>query len=140
MSYLQNNLMYKYLFICNENIGRSQMAEAFCNHKFNGIVSISAGIINSSHKYGGYPRPDVIQVMREIGINVSKQKIKKVSKKLLEKAEEIIVLCDKEKCPDIITVRKNVLYIKVDDPPDSKKTLTVIRKMRDEINEIVENL
>jgi arsenate reductase (thioredoxin) len=132
--------VYKYLFICKENIGRSQMAEGFYNKNLSGKFSISAGIIDSSKKYNGHPRGDVIQVMREIGIDIHNQKVKQLTDKMLEMADKIVVLCDKEMCPLIVTKRANVVYINVYDPPDEAKTIEIVRKMRDKIKLIVENL
>lgn len=116
------------------------MAEGFYNKKMGGQFAISAGIINSSNKYSGHPRPDVVQVMQEIGVDISKHSIKQVTGQMLDVAQKIIVFCDTEKCPKMLTDTKNVLYIKVDDPPDNKKTIGVLREMRDKIKQIVDNL
>lgn len=132
--------MYRYLFICNENIGRSQMAEGFYNHKHGLNSSISAGIVDSTYKYNGRPRPDVILVMKELGIDMDKQRIKQLTKNMLDQADKIIVLCDKKTCPKIVLERTNVSYVKVGDPPDKDKTIEVLRIMRDKIGQIVEKL
>ena len=132
--------MYKYLFICNENVGRSQMAEGFYNKKSGSKASISAGLVDSSQKYNGHPRPDVIQVMQEVGINIGDQKINQLTTEMIDEAEKIVVLCNKKICPEAIIMRENVLYALVEDPPDIKKTIDVVRTMRDKIKLIVENL
>lgn len=132
--------MYKYLFICEENIGRSQIAEGFYNKKHNGRGAISAGIIDSTRKYSGRPRDDVIQVMGEVGIDISGQRVKQLTEGMLEKAEKIVVLCDKKVCPEAITKRRNVIYCFIEDPPDEDKTIEVIRHMREKIKLIVDSL
>lgn len=116
------------------------MAEAFYNHKHGLTSSISAGIVNSTYKYNGRPRPDVVSVMNELGIDISEQKIKQVSGNMLDQVERIIVLCDKDMCPQIISEKDNVSYITVIDPPDEEKTIEVLRAMRDQIKQIVEKL
>ena len=116
------------------------MAEGFYNNKRNGNFSISAGLIDSSKKYNGHPRGDVIQVMAEVGIDVENQTIKLLSEEMLEIAEKIVVLCDKKLCPESIIRSKNVVYANVNDPPDQDKTIDVIRTMRDQIKLIVNKL
>ena len=116
------------------------MAEAFYNHTYGEKASISAGIVNSEHKYGGSPRPDVIDIMKEIGVSMSGHKIKHLTMSMLDQAEKVIVLCSKEICPQIILERTNVVYINVEDPPDKDKTIGVLRNMRDQINQIVSKL
>lgn len=128
------------MFICRENIGRSQMAEAFYNNKHGGEFAISAGIEDSSKKYNGHPRPDVVQVMEEVGINIGNKLVKQYTDKMLEMVKSIVVLCDKEICPQVITSKGNVKYIKIKDPPDSKKIIDVLRAMRDEIRSIINSL
>lgn len=117
------------------------MAEGFYNHKHGGgKFAISAGIVDSTDKYDGHPRKDVIEAMNEAGINIQEQKIKQLNQKMLEEAEKVIVFCDKEICPKYLTGRSNVFYFKVEDPPDKDKTTDVIRAMRDKIKIIVDKL
>lgn len=116
------------------------MAEGFYNHKRGGKFAISAGIVDSTHKYNGHPRQDVIQVMNEVGIDIHSRKIKQLNQKMLEAVEKIIVFCDKEICPEYLTSRSNVTYFKIEDPPDKDKTTDVIRDMRDKIKTITDNL
>jgi arsenate reductase (thioredoxin) len=132
--------MHNYLFICEENIGRSQMAEGFYNAIHGDNIAISGGLVDSSKKYNGHPRPDVIQVMNEAGIDIRNQRIKQISNDLIEDVDTIVVFCEKEKCPTNITMKDNVLYFHVDDPPDEVKTVDVLRDMRDKIKQIVEQL
>ena len=132
--------MYKYLFICQENIGRSQMAEAFLNHKLGGNYSISAGLVDSTTKYNGHPRPDVIQVMQEVEIDIHNHRIKVLTRQMLEIVEKIVVLCEKDMCPDIVINKPNVAYFMVNDPPDKDKTIDVLRNMREQIETIVARL
>ena len=116
------------------------MAEALYNHRHGDKSSISAGLVDSTYKYDGKPRPDVIQIMKEIGVNMDGQKIKPLTKSMLDQVEKIIVFCDKEICPQIVLERTNVIYTNVEDPPDKDKTIGVLRKMRDQIKQVVESL
>jgi arsenate reductase (thioredoxin) len=58
------------LFVCVENSGRSQMAEGFFRkYAPRGYLTVSAGT-----KPAGEINPMVIQVMKELDIDISKQK------------------------------------------------------------------
>lgn len=76
------------LFICVGNSGRSQMAEAFfkqaSNKKWN---AKSAGI-----KPDRLIHPLTIETMKEVGIDLSQKKPKKLTKKMLEEAQRIIAM------------------------------------------------
>jgi len=75
------------LFVCKGNSGRSQMAEAFFNFFSKSRRAISAGT-NPDKKI----HPWTIQIMKEVGIDVSWQKPKSLSNKLMKGADKIIVM------------------------------------------------
>ena len=85
------------LFVCVENAGRSQMAEAFfkkfSEDKFN---VISAGTVPSTKL-----NPVVIQVMKEIGIDMTNQSPKTLSNSMISNSFKTINMgcMDKESCP-----------------------------------------
>ena len=122
------------LFVCVENAGRSQMAEAFFRKyggkKFN---VTSAGTIPSSEL-----NPMVVKVMNEIGIDVTKQSPKLLSDSMIDESFRTVNLgcMDKESCPALFV--KDVLDWNISDPKD--KTIVQVRKIRDQINFEVKNL
>jgi len=75
------------LFICKGNSGRSQMAEAFFNHLFKKSKAKSAGT-----KPDKKIHPWTVQVMKEVGIDISQQKPKLLTDKLMKEANRIIVM------------------------------------------------
>ncbi|MGY5150860.1 MAG: arsenate reductase ArsC [Candidatus Nitrosopumilus sp. bin_6a] len=115
------------LFVCVENAGRSQMAEAFFRKlaptKFN--VS-SAGTIPSPQL-----NPIVIQVMKEIGIDLENQKPKLLSASMVKDSSKTVNMgcMDKESCPSLFV--KDVLDWNISDPKE--KTLDEVREIRDKI-------
>lgn len=78
------------LFICKANSGRSQMAEAFFNHLSQTEKATSAGI-----KPDKKIHPWTVQVMKEVGIDISQQKPKPLNNELIKKAYKIIVMDSK---------------------------------------------
>ena len=115
------------LFVCVENAGRSQMAEAFFK-KFalNQFNVSSAGTTPSSQL-----NPIVIQVMKEIDIDMVNQQPKLLSTSMIENSSKTINMgcMDKESCPSLFT--QDVLDWNISDPKE--KSLEEVRKIRDEI-------
>ena len=119
--------MKRILFVCVENAGRSQMAEAFANHYGRGkLVASSAGIMLADRV-----NPLVVEVMKEKGIDISMNKPKLLMMQMAENADQIITMgCSVEKfCP--APLLKNVIDWELEDPKG--KPIEKVRKIRDEI-------
>ena len=122
------------LFVCVENAGRSQMAEAFfrkfTENKFN---VISAGTTPSPKL-----NPIVVQVMEEIGIDMTEQSPKTLSDSMISSSLKTVNMgcMDKESCPALFV--KDVIDWNIPDPKE--KTIDQIREIRDQIENKVLNL
>jgi len=122
------------LFVCVENAGRSQIAEAFfrkyAQSKFN---VFSAGTTPSTQL-----NPLVVKVMKEIGIDLDEQQPKLLSNKMIENSFKTINMgcMDRESCPSLFV--NDVLDWNISDPKE--KSLDEIGKMRDTIKTEVMNL
>lgn len=119
--------MKKLLFVCVENAGRSQMAEAFANHYGKGEVEASSAGIMLADKVN----PVVVEVMKEKGIDISMNKPKLLTMKMAENADKIITMgCSVEKyCP--APSLKNVVDWNLEDPKG--KSIEKVREIRDEV-------
>jgi len=86
------------------------MAEAFYNHFTQSDDAWSAGVDPTTP--GRYLRPAeiIIRVMKEEGIDVSKQKVKVVTKEMVENTDEIFVMCEKKDCPDFLLLTTKSLF------------------------------
>ena len=114
------------LFVCVENAGRSQIAEAFFR-KFapNQFNVSSAGTTPSS-----YLNPIVIQVMNEIGIDVTQQSPKILSDNMINDSKTVNMGCmDKESCPALFV--NDALEWDISDPKD--QSIEQVRIIRDDI-------
>ena len=122
------------LFVCLENAGRSQMAEAFFR-KFteNRFNVISAGTTPSKEL-----NPIVVQVMKEIGIDMNSQNPKMLSESMISNSFKTVNMgcMDKESCPGLFV--KDVIDWNIPDPKE--KTIEQIREIRDQIKSEVLNL
>ncbi len=81
--------MLKVMFLCTANSCRSQMAEGLARELGKGkIEPYSAGLIATA------VHPRAIAVMKEIGIDISRQRSKSIDHDLLRRMDVVITLCD----------------------------------------------
>ena len=119
--------MKKILFVCVENAGRSQMAEAFFRKYMpEGFEAISAGTKPST-----LVNPIVLQAMKEIGIDIENQTPKHISQQIISESDKAINMgcMDKESCPALFM--KDILDWQIPDPKG--KSIEEVRKIRDQI-------
>ncbi len=125
--------MYKVIFACVHNAGRSQMAAAFFNqladpHK---AQAISAGT-----EPGVRVHPEVQAVMQEVGIDLSNAKPQKLTEELAKDAQLLITMGCGDKCPYIPGLRRD------DWPLQDPKGLPIPegRTIRDTVKRCVQDL
>ena len=122
------------LFVCVENAGRSQMAEAFFKkYAKNQFHVISAGTSPSSHL-----NPVVVSVMNELGIDLKNQKPQLLSSSMIKNSNKTVNMgcMDKESCPSLFV--KDVDDWSIEDPKG--KSIEDVRKIRDQIKNDILNL
>jgi len=124
----------KILILCTGNSCRSQMAEGFLK-AFDDMLEVYSAGTKPSHEV----HPKAIQVMQEVGIDLTKNKPESVNKYLNQEFDYVITVCGgaKESCPAFTGKVKNKLHIGFEDPADATGTtdeiLVEFRKIRDEI-------
>ena len=126
------------LFLCTGNSCRSQMAEGFLRHYGKGSIdAFSAGT------HPSFVHPLTIEVMKEIGIDISRHRSKSVDEFLTLSFDYVITVCDhaRKVCPVFPGARKT-LHLPFDDPVqyegDAKMRLQHFRRVRDEIAQSME--
>lgn len=127
--------MKKVLFVCSGNVCRSQIAEAFYNYFSNSENAFSAGVDPTTPARYEHPTKEIIQVMAEEGIDVSRNEVKTLEKRMVDEASDIYVMIKKEECPDYLQNSKKVAYWDIDDP--YKMDMADMREVRDLIKEKV---
>ena len=130
----------KVLFICQHNSARSQMAEAFLNHLAGDrFEAESAGL------EPGNLNPVAVEVMKEVGIDISNNKTKSVLEfhKKGKKYDYVITVCDEasaERCPVFPGIK---LHWSFEDPSKFtgtyKERLEHIRIIRNKIKKKIED-
>ncbi len=126
--------MKKYVFVCVQNAGRSQMAAAFAKQ----IGGPDVEVISGGTKPARQVHPEVVEVMREKGFDLSHVKPQKITNALLKGAEMIITMgCGaSDFCP--VFLLKKVVDWHLDDPHG--QSLDNVRAIRDEIERRVRDL
>jgi arsenite methyltransferase len=124
----------KILILCTGNSCRSQMAEGFLK-SFNARLEVfSAGTHPAS-----IANPHAVAAMKELGIDISRNKPKSVADFLADPFDYVITVCGgaQESCPAFTGKVKTRLHIGFDDPADAMGTteevMMVYRRVRDEI-------
>jgi protein-tyrosine-phosphatase len=120
------------LFVCVHNAGRSQMAAAFLTQLASGRVEVrSAGSTPADAV-----NPAVVQVMREVGIDVSHEVPKVLTTEALEASDVVITMGCGDTCPFFPGKR----YLDWELPDPAGKDADQIRPIRDEIERRVRGL
>ena len=124
--------MARVLFVCLHNAGRSQMSRALFERAADGHHEAeSAGTEPADRVH-----PEVIEVMREIDLDLSGRTPQKLSDELAEWADVIVTMGCGDACPYIPGKR----YIDWDLPDPKGLPLDEVRALRDDIAQRTEAL
>ena len=121
------------LILCTGNSARSQMAEGLLRYKAGDRFEVESAGVEPSRV-----RPQAIEAMREIGIDISGQRSKSVDEFAGEEFDYVITVCDNanERCP-VFPGTPQRIHWGFDDPAaaqgDESSVLAVFRRVRDEI-------
>jgi arsenate reductase len=124
--------MARALFVCLHNAGRSQMSAA--------LFEKAAAGRHEAESAGTQPadrvHPEVLAVMREIGIDLAERKPHKLTREAAERADVVVTMGCGDECPFI--PGKHYIDWELDDPKG--RPLDEVRATRDEIARRVEAL
>lgn len=133
----------KVLYLCTGNSCRSQMAEAWTRHlRGDAVETWSAGTRPKSLDRRA------VEVMREVGVDISEQRSKAVEELLDLEIDYVVTVCDgaHESCP-VFPGRARIVHRGFEDPPklaeaaaSEEEALSHYRRIRDQIRELVEGL
>ena len=131
------NYKEKVLFICTHNAARSQMAEGLLRTLHGDHYDVFSGGTEPSEV-----NPTAIQVMEEIGVDISHHRAKNVSEFIDQKFDYVVTVCDqaRESCP--FFPGGKIIHKSFKDPSLLKGTeeevLAGFREARDEIRDWIE--
>ena len=131
----KRNEKKRVLILCTGNSARSQMAEGLLRHDAGEHYEVESAGVEPS-----FVRPQAIEAMREIGIDISGHRSKSLDEFTKQSFDYVITVCDnaKEHCP-VFPGNARRIHWSFDDPAavsgDDSPQLTVFRRVRDEIRD-----
>jgi arsenate reductase len=125
--------MKRVVFACVHNAGRSQMAAAF----FNQLADPArARAVSAGTDPGERVHPEVVEAMREIGLDLADVRPQRLTQELARGAELLVTLGCGESCPAVPEVRVEDWPLR--DPKGLPREL--VREIRDEVRSRIERL
>ncbi|HEY4770507.1 MAG TPA: arsenate reductase ArsC [Myxococcales bacterium] len=125
--------MTRVVFACVHNAGRSQIAAAFFNSMADGS---KARAVSAGTQPGERVHPEVVAVMKEVGMDLSNAQPQRLSLELARGASLLVTMGCGDECPVVPGARRD------DWPLPDPKGLPIerVRTIRDEIKSRVERL
>jgi arsenate reductase (thioredoxin) len=120
------------LFVCVHNAGRSQMAAALLEREARGRVQV----ISAGTEPADRLNPVVVEVMREVGIDISAERPKRLEDGMVRESDMVITMGCGDACP--FYPGKRYEDWELEDP--AGKDPETVRGIRDEIGERVRTL
>lgn len=119
--------MMTILFACVHNAGRSQMAAAF----FNAFADPHrADAISAGTQPADKVHPEVVEVMREVGIDLSQARPRKLTDDLARQVQMLITMGCGESCPVVPGVIRDDWQV----PDPRGQSRDQVRKLRDDLS------
>lgn len=136
----------KVLFVCRQNVGRSQMAKAFYNHLTHTQDADAAGTHVAEPGQTLLERKAtsasknffVLDAMKDEGIDISNYKRRQIALDDLNRFDAVICMVDKDDTPEWLVHASNYIYWNVKDPRGQDYDTTA--RVRDVIKRNVEKL
>jgi protein-tyrosine-phosphatase len=120
------------LFVCAHNAGRSQMAAALLEHQSAGRVHVTSAGSQPAHQLN----PAVVQVMAEIGLDISREFPKLLTYDQVQAANVVITMGCGDACP----IYPGKRYLDWDLPDPAGLAVEAVRPIRDDIAQRVQLL
>jgi arsenate reductase len=127
------NSMKTVIFACIHNAGRSQMAAAW----FNALADTTkARAVSAGTAPGTRVHPEVLEAMREVGIDLAAQKPRKLTDELARDAQMLVTMGCGEQCPVVPGLKRDDWPL--EDPKG--KPIERVREIRDDVRRRVSAL
>jgi arsenate reductase len=117
------------LFVCVQNAGRSQMAQALYERRGGEARSAGTRPADAVH-------PEVVEALREIGLDVSGRRPKRLERADAEWADVVVTMGCGDECPYVPGKR----YVDWDLPDPAGQDVDAVRAIRDRIQRLVAEL
>ena len=119
------------LFLCVQNSARSQLAEGIAR-----FLAPAGVTVSSAGSSPAFVRPQAIQVLKEIGIDISLHRSKSIDEIDAASVDAVVTLCAEEVCPVFLGQAVRLHWSLPDPakaPGDENARLDAFRATRDEL-------
>jgi arsenate reductase len=113
------------LFVCVHNAGRSQMAAALLDSRAAGKIHVTSAGSEPADSIN----PAVVEAMREIGLDLSKEFPKPLTNEFVRAADVVVTMGCGDACP----IYPGKRYLDWELPDPAGKSVEEVRAIRDEI-------
>ena len=123
------------LILCTGNSARSQMAEGLLRDMAGDRIEVASAGVAPTHV-----RPEAIEAMKEIGIDISNHRSKSIDEFITQAFDYVITVCDNanQHCPMFPGACRRIHW-SIEDPAavegDDKTRLAAFRRARNELRE-----
>ncbi|MBE2320900.1 arsenate reductase ArsC [Solirubrobacter sp. CPCC 204708] len=122
------------LFVCLHNAGRSQISQALLERAAEGRhTASSAGSVADPD---GHVHPEVVEVMREVGIDLAGRRPQRLTPALAQQADVVVTMGCGDACPFIPGKR----YIDWELPDPKGQSVDAVRELREDIAHRIDEL
>lgn len=129
----------KILILCTGNSARSQMAEGLLRDIAGDRVVVASAGVSPTHV-----RPEAIEAMKEIGIDISNHRSKSIDELITQPFDYVITVCDNanQQCPTFAGTSRRIHW-SIEDPAavsgDHETRLEAFRQARNVLRERLDN-
>ena len=138
-------------FVCNANVGRSQVAQVYFNqlssHESSG-AGMAVGEINARLHLPSNKIQDVTvqrpadYISREFGADISERERRQLTPKMIDEADLVVIINEKEMWPDYVKERDKVVFWDIKDGAGrtNEATFDIFAKVRERVEELVKEI
>jgi protein-tyrosine-phosphatase len=132
----------KILFVCKANSGRSQLAEAIfnklCEYKHQAISAGTKVIREDANREGTkISDPNIITVMKEMGVDISNNVRNQVTPEMLEKVDKVVILAEPEFIPEYLRQNEKSIFWEI--PDTYNQSLEFVRGVQRQLQILISN-
>lgn len=126
-------MVMKVLFVCRQNIGRSQMAMELHRlaHPTDEVASAGTIVDVPGQMLQDAPAPKTIAAMQELGVDVSRNSRQQLTPEMLDGYDKIIVMSEPNNTPEWLESHPRAVRWNISDPKEADLVGTEI--IRDEL-------
>ena len=138
------------LFVCNANVGRSQVAQVYfdqlSSHESSGagmaVDEITARLNLPSNKLKDAAKRPLEYIQREFGADISERERRQLTPQMMEESDMVIIINEKEMWPDYVQEGGKVVFWDIQDAAGQTDDATyqIFSQVRQKVEELIKEI